>query len=109
MNDIKLEKKSNEQSQVYKLSSPMQIREIVLSTFDIRGTKRVNEVSIYTNNNWNAELSTIKREKTAWIFKITMKVNEGKGGKIMFPIPITSWNLMFYVPHCKLEQAFYIL
>ena len=73
----------------------MQIREIVLSTFDIRGTKRVNEISIYTSNNWNAELSTIKQEKSAWTFIMTMKVTKGKGGKIKFPISITAWNLMF--------------
>ena len=56
----------------------------------------MNEVLIYINNNWNTELNTIKQEKSAWTFIMTMKVTEGKGGEIKFPIPITAWNLIFY-------------
>lgn len=96
INDIKSDIKSNEQSQVYKLSTPMCIKEVIMNTYDLKGTKRVNEVSIYTNNSQNAELSAIKRDKSVWTFITTMKVSEEKGEKrCKFPVPITACNLMF--------------
>lgn len=91
INDIKSDIKSNEQSQVYKLSTPMCIKEVIMNTYDLKGTKRVNEVSIYTNNSQNAELSAIKRDKSVWTFITTMKVSEEKGEKrCKFPVPITA-------------------
>lgn len=96
VNDIKSDMKSNDQSQVYKLSSPMKIKEIILNAYDLKGTKRVSEVSIYTNNSQKVDLSAIKRDKSVWTFIMTMKVSEGKGEKkCKFPVPITACNLMF--------------
>lgn len=106
LSDIKSDVKSNEQSQVYKLSTPMQIKEIILNASDLRGTKRVNEVSIYTNNSQNAELSAIKRDKSAWTFIMTMKVSEDKGEKkCKFPVPITACNLMFELHIVQLNKT----
>jgi len=96
MTEVKSDMKSNEQSQVYKLSTPMQIREVTLNIHDARGSKKVSEVSIYINNSQTAELSAIKRDKSAWTFIKTMKVNDfGNDNRCKFPVPITVVNLMF--------------
>lgn len=96
VNDIKTEMKSNEQSQVYKLASAMAIKEVSLNMYELKGSMRVNEVSIYTNCSQTADLSAIKRDKSVWTFIMTMKVSEEKGEKkCRFPVPITACNLMF--------------
>jgi hypothetical protein len=96
VNDIKNEMKSNEQSQVYKLISPMAIKEVILNMHELKGTKRVSEVSIYVNTNQKADLSAIKRDKSVWTYIMTMKVTEERGDKkCKFPVPITACNLMF--------------
>jgi hypothetical protein len=91
INDIKTEMKSNEQSQVYKLASAMAIKEVSLNMYELKGSMRVSEVSIYTNCSQTADLSAIKRDKSVWTFIMTMKVNEEKGDKkCRFPVPITA-------------------
>ena len=96
MNDVKSDSKYNEQSLVYKLSTPMKIKEVLMNTYELKGTRNVNEVSIYMNNSQKDELSAIKRDKSVWTFITTMKVTEGKGEKkCKFSVPITACNLMF--------------
>jgi hypothetical protein len=87
--------KSNEQSVVYKFSTPMQIRAVSLNIVDPKGNKRVDEVSIFINNSHTAELSAIKRDKAAWTFITTMKISEysSEPNRCKFPVPITACNI----------------